>query len=90
MQRLTQGHDRLACLSADTAAVAQELMAWSDALAAKPTAALRQRSILQLAYAAVHGLKGAAFSHRDALHGQEQQLMACAAQGAAANAFCEP
>ena len=65
-------------------------MAWSDALAAKPTAALRQRTILQLAYAAVHGLKGSASSHWEAMHGQEQQLMACAAQGVAANAFCEP
>ena len=57
-------------------------MAWSDALAAQPTAMLRQRALLQLAYAAVHALRGDASSNWDALHLQEQQLTAVAAQGA--------
>ena len=56
-------------------------MAWSDALAAQPTAMLRQRALLQLAYAAVHALRGDPSSNWDALHLQERQLTAAAAQG---------
>ena len=63
-------------------------MAWCDALAAQPTTMLRQRAILQLAYAAVHALKGEASPDWDALHLQEQQLIAAATQGKLAGKSC--
>ena len=70
-------------LSADKAAVAQEIRAWVAALMSKPAAMLRQRAILQLACAAVHALHGAGAAEWDALHKREQQLMAASTSGTA-------
>lgn len=68
-------------MPADEAAVLQEISALSNALAAKPTGMLRQRAILQLAYAAVHAMHKDVSCSWDAVHQQEQELAASAAQG---------
>ena len=72
----------LTFLPADKAAIAEEVKGWTEALSAKPDMLWRQRSIIQLAHAAVHALTGDSSSARwEALERQEQQLLQLALDG---------
>ncbi|KAL3161673.1 hypothetical protein ABBQ38_008774 [Trebouxia sp. C0009 RCD-2024] len=59
----------------DKAAIIEEIKGWTDALTAKPDAMLRQRSIVQLACAAVHALSGEASAGWAAMEQHEANLL---------------
>ena len=72
---------------ADKAAIAEDIKGWTEALMAEPDAVLRQRSIVQLACAAMHALKGDSAPHWEALEWQEQSLLQVALDGEATPCF---
>lgn len=62
-------------VGADKAAIAEEIKGWTDALMAKPDAMLKQRSIIQLACAAVYAIKGSSLARWAALERHEGNLL---------------
>lgn len=69
------------CVDADKTAIAEEVKGWTDALMAKPDAMLRQRSIIQLACAAVHAIIGSSSAQWAALEQHEADLLQQALDG---------
>ncbi|KAL3161558.1 hypothetical protein ABBQ32_010425 [Trebouxia sp. C0010 RCD-2024] len=68
-------------LSQYKAAIVEEIKGWTDALTAKPDAMLRQRSIVQLASAAVHALRGDSSAGWAAMELHEANLLTQALDG---------
>lgn len=62
----------------------EDIKGWTEALMAKPQALFKQRSIIQLACAAVHAFNGDSAQSWDAIEQQEQRLLQLALDGEAA------